>query len=295
MSATLVKTIPFAKMQGLGNDFVLVEAKDIQDVAQQQLERLAAKISDRHFGIGSDGLIVVASPSNSQDADIQFIFYNSDGSRAEMCGNGIRCFARYVRDRNLITKDTFTVETLAGLMRPTLNPDDTVTVDMGPPILAPAKIPFELDHHVPNIQGFPLDIQGRILPITLVSMGNPHCVIFEDEADSPINYAEIGPAIEHHPYFPAKTNVEFVKVIDRNHLDVTVWERGCGFTLACGTGACASAVAAILNKRTDTNVDVHLPGGTLNIRWDYENFGPVYMTGPAEYVFEGRFALPSSL
>lgn len=287
--------LPFTKMQGLGNDFIIVEAQNLPEGKNlDQLEALAAQLSHRNFGIGSDGLIVVAPPSDPDKFDIQFIFYNSDGSRAEMCGNGIRCFARYIKERQILTQDSFRVETLAGLIQPQLNPDGTVTVDMGLPILEPSKIPFQPANPVNAhpLLNTSIIASGHTIPITPVSMGNPHCMIFQNDLPEHLNPAEFGPIIETHPQFPAKTNVEFVEIINRQTIRVTVWERGCGFTLACGTGACASAVASILLDKTDPEVEVQLPGGSLFIRWDKKQSEHVFMTGPAEAVFFGEIVLP---
>jgi diaminopimelate epimerase len=277
--------IHFTKMQGLGNDFVIVEADKLPpDI---DLAHLAAYAGDRHFGVGSDGLIVVAPPTDRERYDLQFIFYNSDGSRAEMCGNGIRCFARYVYDRGIFSGRQMRVETLAGLMQPKLNDDGTVTVDMGPPILAPERIPFAGPGQTAPVLNYPLEVLDTVVPVTPVSMGNPHCMIFQDDLAQPLDPVIYGPAIEKHPLFPAKTNVEFLEILDSRTIKVVVWERGCGFTLACGTGACASAVAAMLQGKAGSEVEIILPGGSLMISWDREANGSVFMTGPAEYVFEG--------
>ncbi len=278
-------TLPFVKMHGLGNDFVLMEARNLPESAD--LPKLAAAVCDRKFGIGADGLIVVSEPTDLEKYDIRFVYLNSDGSWAEMCGNGIRCFALYVYDQGILKQDAFRVETLAGLMVPRINPDRTVTVDMGEPILAPAAIPFGEAHEQERISRYPLRVLDESVPVTLVSMGNPHCMVFQQDLPHPLDPARFGPAIETHPAFPAKTNVEFVTVIDDHTVDVVVWERGCGFTLACGTGACATAVACVLEGKTGNRVDVRLPGGTLKIFWNRDGGGRVLMTGPAEYVFQG--------
>ncbi|MGE0199708.1 MAG: diaminopimelate epimerase [Candidatus Melainabacteria bacterium] len=267
--------IPFTKMHGLGNDFVVIDGRDLPD--SKDLPALAARLCDRHFGIGADGLITTAPPSDPDRFDIRFVYLNGDGSWAEMCGNGIRCFARFVRQRGLVDQDSFRVETLAGLITPTLNPDGTVTVDMGQPVIERVNDAIE--------------VLGRSIPITTVSMGNPHCLVFQDELDTPLDPAVFGPAMEVHPAFPNKTNVEFVTVNRADDISVTVWERGCGFTLACGTGACATAVGAAHRGRTGSTATVHLPGGPLRIQWDPSPEGHVRMTGPAVTVFEGRAAL----
>ncbi len=274
--------IPFTKMHGLGNDFILIEEDQISP--EIDLAHFSKHVCDRHFGIGADGLIVIAPPDDPA-CDIQFKYFNQDGSRAEMCGNGIRCFARYVKDHRLTKQHEFRVETLAGPVVPHLNPDGTVTVEMGQPILEPAKIPFKETQEGPVLQ-FPLPLKsGLVVPIAAVSMGNPHCIIFTDEISQPLDYLVQGPEIERHPAFPAKTNVEFVEVLDRKTLSVKVWERGVGPTLACGSGACAVAVAARLRGLIDDQVAIQLPGGTLQILWNGQD--QVLMTGAAQYVFIG--------
>ncbi len=271
-------------MHGLGNDFVLVEEDQL--APDTDLAELAKDACDRHFGIGADGLIIVAPPDDPAQ-DIQFKFYNADGSRAEMCGNGIRCFARYVKDQGLIKRNDFKVETLAGIVVPRVQTDGMVTVDMGRPILNPERIPFSGTTEYP-VLNFPLEISpGYVVPIAAVGMGNPHCIIFQQDLETPLDFQQVGPTIELHPLFPAKTNVEFVTVLDRESVEVKVWERGVGPTLACGSGACAVAVAAILRGLVDEKVSVHLPGGILEIQWlGREN---ILMTGPASYAFAGIF------
>ncbi len=291
-------TLPFTKMHGLGNDFVMLSGPDLAgldlhpDRNPKALEQLAAFLCDRHFGIGADGLILPVPPSDPSRFDIRFVYLNSDGTWAEMCGNGIRCFALFVRDLGLVQQDTFTVETLAGPICPTINPDRTVTVDMGAPILLPEKIPFQANGAMPPVQRFVLHALNQPVPVTPVSMGNPHCLIFQDELQHPLDPALFGPALETHPAFPAKTNVEFVETLNRQHLKVTVWERGCGFTLACGTGACATAVGAIMLGKADHDVQVELPGGSLRIQWDGHPESSVLMSGPAQTVFQGEISVP---
>lgn len=308
--------LPFTKMHGLGNDFVMLSGSKIGDLDlhperhRQRLEKLAVFLCERHFGIGADGLILPMAASSASGAsepmDIRFVYLNSDGSWAEMCGNGIRCFARYVKDLGLMTDECFTVETLAGTISPRINPDNTVTVDMGPPILLPERVPFAEKNAKAStsvsdandtslIKRFVISVQGEDIPVLPVSMGNPHCLIFQDDLPQPLDPSVFGPIIETHEAFPAKTNVEFIKVIDRNNLKVTVWERGCGFTLACGTGACATAVAAILAGKTDQDVNVALPGGILRIQWDGNPQSSVLMSGPATYVFQGEIEIPASV
>lgn len=293
--------IPFTKMHGLGNDFVMLSGPDIAgldlhpDRNKETLEKLAAFLCDRHFGVGADGLILPVPASDASQFDTRFVYLNSDGTWAEMCGNGIRCFALFVRDLGLVNRDAFTVETLAGPISPKINADRTVTVDMGAPILEPARIPFSAEGaQIPSLR-LPLQVLDQTVPVTPVSMGNPHCLIFQDELAADLDPAIYGPVLEKHPAFPAKTNVEFIKTLSRNHLKVTVWERGCGFTLACGTGACATAVAAILLNKAEHEVDVELPGGILRIQWDGQPESHVFMSGPATYVFKGEIEVPAEI
>lgn len=280
------RMLPFVKMHGLGNDFVILEAANVPE--ETDLSRLAATLCDRKFGIGADGLIVVSEPTDPSQYDVRFVYLNGDGSWAEMCGNGIRCFALYVYDQGILKQETFRVETLAGLVTPRINPDRTVTVDMGEPVLKPEAIPFAEGHEAERISSYPLQVLEETVLVTLVSMGNPHCMVFQQDLPQRADPSRFGPALEVHPAFPAKTNVEFVDVVDRHTVDVVVWERGCGFTLACGTGACATAVACVLEGKTDERVDVRLPGGTLGIFWDHLGNNRVMMTGPAAYVFQGQ-------
>lgn len=302
--------IPFTKMHGLGNDFVMLSGPLLggvelhPDRQPERLRKLTAFLCDRHFGVGADGLIMPLPPSSPERGDVRFVYLNGDGSLAEMCGNGIRCFALYVKDAGLVREDSFTVETLAGPIRPRINvtPMDmpeqrTVTVDMGPPVLKSADVPFRDASLAPGETALrrSIVVNGQSIPVSAIGMGNPHCLIFQDELPQPLDPAVFGPLLETHPAFPAKTNVEFVEMRSRQHLKVTVWERGCGFTLACGTGACASAVAAILLGKADRKVDVELPGGVLNIEWSGEPGAPVMMSGPATYVFEGEITLPADI
>lgn len=289
--------IAFTKMHGLGNDFVMLDYRDLPpgfDLARD-LGPLTAKLCDRNRGVGADGLIVAAPTSDPARYDIRFIYYNGDGQQAEMCGNGIRCFALFVKRLGLVQGNTFRVESLAGLMQPTLNADGTVTVDMGPPILTPADIPFVAETAPTPAVNIPLTVLDKIVPVTAVSMGNPHCVVFQDDLREKLAPEVFGPVLEVHPAFPAKTNVEFLDVLSPSHIRIRVWERGCGFTLACGTGACASLVAASLLGKTGPEADVDLPGGTLHIRWDREQTGHVFMTGPATWVFTGEVGVSELL
>jgi diaminopimelate epimerase len=273
----------FTKMHGLGNDFVFLDHFSVsQDVDYPEL---AKKLCHRHFGIGGDGLIVIL-PSKVADAKMRII--NSDGSEPEMCGNGIRCFARYVYDHRVVVHNPMHVETLAGVLTLNLKVQDGevqgVRVDMGEPILQADLIPV-LGQGEPVV-GQTLEVDGSTFLYTAVSMGNPHCVIFVDDYET-LDFERYGPAIEKHSLFPRKTNVEFIKVDSQRELTMKVWERGAGPTLACGTGACASAVAAVLNRKTERTVTVHLPGGDLLIEWGPDNH--VYMTGPADYLFKGEW------
>lgn len=274
----------FTKMQGLGNDYVYVNClkEKIADPPE-----LARKISDRHFGVGSDGLIMI-NPSDK--ADFEMEMYNADGSRAEMCGNGIRCVAKYVYDYGLTDKTYISVETLAGIKYLDLTVEDgkvsLVKVDMGQPILEPEKIPVASKGS--RVVDEPLLVDGKEYRMTCVSMGNPHAVIFVDEDVKNLPLEKIGPSFENHTCFPKRVNTEFVRVIDRHTAEMRVWERGSGETLACGTGACAVAVACVLNGLTEDAITVHLLGGDLYIEWDREK-NTVYMTGPAEAVFDGEW------
>ncbi|ADG82663.1 diaminopimelate epimerase [Thermincola potens] len=271
----------FTKMHGLGNDFILIEDFDKNNLANGA--ELAVRLCNRKTGIGADGLVFILP---SETADIQMRIFNPDGSEPEMCGNAIRCFARYLYDHGIVKKQTIRVETLAGIRIPRIieNPagEALVEVDMGEPELERGRIPMLGGPG--KVVAEPLPVNGSTYNVTCVSMGNPHCVIFVDNAeDYPV--AAIGPRVETHTAFPNKTNVEFVQVLNENEVRMRVWERGAGITMACGTGACASAVAAHLNGFTGREVIVHLDGGDLFIRWAQDNH--VYMMGPAAYVFKG--------
>ena len=274
----------FTKMQGIGNDYVYINC--FQEKVENP-EKLAVEVSDRHFGVGSDGLILIKP---SQVADCEMAMYNADGSRSEMCGNGIRCVGKYVYDYGIVKKETITVETLAGIKNLMLQIDpatDTVTavtVNMGEPVLEPERIPALYAEN--PAKEVPLIVDGREYRITCVSMGNPHAVTFVKETAS-LRLEEIGPAFEKHEKFPRRVNAEFIELVDRKHMKMRVWERGSGETLACGTGACASAVAAVLNGYTERTVEVELLGGKLTIFWNPED-NCVYMTGEARKVFEGE-------
>ena len=275
----------FTKMQGIGNDYVYVNClKEKLDNRSQ----VARWISDRHFGVGSDGLILI-NPSDR--ADFEMEMYNSDGSRAEMCGNGIRCVGKYVFDYGLTDKTNITIDTLAGVKHLTLTvcqgKVSKVRVNMGNPILSARQIPVCLEEK--QVVDYPLMVDDTVYHITCVSMGNPHAVIFMEEIDD-LKIEELGPQFETHLLFPSKTNTEFVHVIDRNTVAMRVWERGAGETLACGTGACATAVACILNGLTEDKITVKLLGGDLEVEWNKTD-GNVYMTGTATTVFDGEISL----
>lgn len=272
----------FTKMQGLGNDYVYVNC--FEEKVENPSE-LAVKVSDRHFGIGSDGLILIRP---SEVADFRMTMFNADGSESEMCGNGIRCVGKYVYDYGLTDKTEVSVETLAGIKYLKFiikdGKVDMVTVNMGEPILKPELVPVvgEGDAVIDS----PIEVDGKEYKMTCVSMGNPHSVVFVDDVDNfPLH--EVGPLFEHHKAFPRRVNAEFCQVIDRTHAKMRVWERGTGETLACGTGTCATAVACILNGKTEDEVTITLLGGDLIIRWDREK-NVIYMTGPARVVFDGE-------
>ena len=277
--------IKFTKMQGLGNDYVYMDA------IHQKIENessLAQFVSNRHFGIGSDGLILICK---SDIADFKMRMFNSDGSEAEMCGNGIRCVGKFVYDKGLTDKTTVTIETLAGIKTLELNTKDgkveTVKVDMGEPILTPKEIPVISDEE--PVKNLMLEAEGKKFKFTCVSMGNPHAIT-EVEDTEKFDVEKYGKVLEIDKAFPNKTNVEFIQFVDKNHVKMRVWERGAGETLACGTGACATAVACYLNGKTDRNVEVELLGGKLYIEWNEEN-NHIYMTGPAVTVFEGMLEI----
>lgn len=326
-----MSNIKLTKMQGLGNDFIIVDY-DQYEKTGMTMPDLAIKICNRNFGVGADGLIIPNVSPKDKSADIGWYFYNSDGTTAQMCGNGIRCFAKYVRDNKLVNSNKFGVETLAGIITPEIIEDGTVRVNMSKPILKPELIPFKIPNvalnsfdcfsrrakrvveNVQCVQGriieqpcdaeinsarrtlnYPLQIEDRMFKINAVSMGNPHCIIFvEDDSDLLKLAKTYGPKIENYELFPEKTNVEFVKIISKNEIDLRVYERSCGITLACGTGACAAVVAGILNNLTEHKVKVNLLGGALTIEWQgsAQNLEQdVFMSGPAEYSFFAEYIL----
>lgn len=275
--------IEFTKYHGLGNDFILIDNRSSSEPCLTPEQ--AVKLCDRHFGIGADGAIFTLPGQDGTDYTMRI--YNSDGSEPEMCGNGIRCLARFIAD--LEGKSTQTVEyrihTLAGVMAPQVQPDGQVRVDMGLPRLLASEIPTTLAPGDQKVINQPLEVAGQSWEVTCVSMGNPHCITFvEDVAAIPLE--TIGPQFEHHSVFPQRTNTEFIQVVRRDYLKMRVWERGAGATLACGTGACASLVAGVLTGRCDRKATIELPGGPLEIEWS-EVDQRLYMTGPAEKVFTG--------
>ena len=272
----------FTKMHGLGNDFMVLDL--VSQHAHIQPKH-ARQWGDRHTGIGFDQLLIVEAPSNPE-VDFRYRIFNSDGSEVEQCGNGARCFARFVLDKRLTAKKRIRVETKGGIIELDVRNDGQICVDMGPPRLAPADVPFDAPAQALS---YPLDVAGQRVELAAVSMGNPHAVLrVDDVASAPVQ--ELGPKIEHHPRFPQRVNVGFLQVIDRHRANLRVWERGAGETQACGTGACAAAVAAISQGWMDSPVSLDLPGGRLSIEWG----GPgksVLMTGPAVRVFEGQVRL----
>ena len=274
----------FTKMQGIGNDYVYVNC--LQETIENPSE-LAKKISDRHYGVGSDGLIMI-NPSDK--ADFEMEMHYADGSRGEMCGNGIRCVAKYVYDYGLTDKTSISVETLAGIKYLDLTVEDgkvvLVKVDMGKPMLRPEEVPVVSEKE--EVIDEPITVDGQEYRMTCVSMGNPHAVVFIDQDVKEFPLETVGVKFENHERFPKRVNTEFVNVLDRHTAQMRVWERGSGETLACGTGACAVAVACALNGLTEDEVTVKLLGGDLQIKWDREK-NTVYMTGPAEVVFDGEW------
>ena len=286
--------IHFTKMHGCGNDYVYINgATDI--IPQEQKPEAVRFLSDRHFGIGGDGVIFI---NPSDEADFEMEMYNADGSRGEMCGNGIRCVAKFVYDNGLTKAlpDPKNISVISAgsvkYLQLTVDEEDkvsTVRVDMGEPILEPAKVPVAFPQNgaeADPIIARPLPVNGKEYSVTCVSMGNPHCVLYVDDTAS-LDLPKIGPDFEHHAYFPNRINTEFVQIIDRQHIRMRVWERGSGETLACGTGCCACVVAGVLNGVNDRTTEVEVLGGRLLIEWN-EQDNHVYMTGPATTVFTGE-------
>ncbi|MEM7772610.1 MAG: diaminopimelate epimerase [Cyanobacteria bacterium P01_A01_bin.37] len=276
--------VEFVKYHGLGNDFILVDNR-LSDEPRLTPDD-AVKWCDRHFGIGADGVIFVLPGQEGTDYTMRI--FNSDGSEPEMCGNGIRCLARFIGklEGSENSPKRYRIHTLAGVMAPELKTDGQVTVDMGLPQLLATEIPTTLAAADQKVIDVPLDVDNKTWNVTCVSMGNPHCITFVDDA-SAISLATLGPKFEHHSVFPKRTNTEFIEVVCRDYLKMRVWERGAGATLACGTGACAALVAGVLNGVCDRHATVELPGGCLDIEWSDIN-QHLYMTGPAVQVFEGQ-------
>ena len=274
--------LQFTKMHGLGNDFVVLDGISqavALDAAQYRL------LADRHFGVGCDQILLVERPTRG-DADFRYRIFNADGGEVEQCGNGARCFVRFVHERGLTEKAEIAVETASGIIRPRLEANGQVTVDMGAPRFEPADIPFLAERRAPS---YALEVGGEELELSVLSMGNPHAVqVVEDVERAPV--AELGPLIERHPAFPARVNAGFMQIVERGRIKLRVFERGSGETLACGTGACAAVVAGIVRGLLDARVKVATRGGELSIRWEGQG-APVWMTGPAVTVFEGTITI----
>jgi diaminopimelate epimerase len=289
--------IRFTKMQGAGNDFVVLdETRGQLGLTPGQYQFLA----DRHFGVGADQILTVR-PSPAPEVDFQYVIHNADGGEVEQCGNGARCFLRFVRERGLTDKDEVRVQTLSGVIAPRMNADGRVTVDMGPPVFDPARVPFDTAGLDPQPDGswekwhlaLSTRAEGAIVSVAILSMGNPHAVQVVDDVDNaPVETQ--GPLIEHHPRFPQRVNAGFLQVVDRTHARLRVYERGAGETLACGTGACAAVVAGIRLGLFERRVDVETRGGILTIEWAGEG-SPVFMTGPAVTVFSGEIDVPEGI
>ncbi len=274
--------LQFTKMHGLGNDFVVFNA------IGQRVELSSAQcrhIADRHFGVGCDQILLVEAPRDPA-TDFYYRIFNADGSEVEQCGNGARCFVRFVRDQGLSRKETIDVGTLSGNIRLHLEADGLIRVNMGRPVLEPAAIPFEAEEQAIH---YPIEVDGKTIQISTVSMGNPHAVLRVDDIDrAPVE--RLGPLLENHPRFPQRVNVGFMEIFSREHIRLRVFERGSGETLACGTGACAAAVSGRLQGLLDERVCVSLPGGDLVIEWGGHS-EPVWMDGPATHVYEGKIEL----
>jgi diaminopimelate epimerase len=278
-----MSALRFTKMHGAGNDFVVLDG--VRDTLPP-LESLAARLADRNFGIGCDQILVVREALDPA-ANFRMQIFNADGSQVEMCANGIRCFYKYLRDHGHTSADEIGVETLSGVVRPRWAGEGRVTVDMGLPVLAPAKIPTTLGSGDGPVLDVPLEVEGSTLSVSSVSMGNPHAVVFVDDPETaPVE--RLGPAIEHHPAFPNRVNVEFIAIEGRSRVRQRTWERGTGETLACGSGACAVAVVSMLRGVVDRQVTIALRGGELEIEWPARD-SHVWMTGPAAEVFSGSF------
>ena len=276
--------IEFSKYQGLGNDFILIDNRHNSEPIINPEQ--AVKMCDRHFGIGGDGVIFVLPGTEKTDYTMRI--YNSDGSEPEMCGNGIRCLAKFIATlEGSAVNQSYKIQTLAGVIIPKLTSNGEVTVDMGEPELTAAKIPTTLGAVEDKVIAQPLEVGDRTWSVTTVNMGNPHCITFVNDSEA-IALEQIGPLFEHHSAFPQRTNTEFIQVIKPDYVKMRVWERGAGITLACGTGACASVVAGVLNNMCNRSCTVELPGGCLQINWSAAD-NRVYMTGPATEVFKGKY------
>lgn len=280
-------SIKITKMHGCGNDFIILDYKEFKKTGLEMNE-VAKQFCDRHYGFGADGLII--PNTDTEDADIGWFFYNADGSIAQMCGNGMRCFAKYVYDNNLVNKNKFTVKTVAGIITPEITDDGKICINMSKPILNPEEIPF-----IPNNNfNYKIAIKDKIFEGTAISMGNPHFVIYVRNDENLLSLAKnYGSEIEQAFEFPEKTNVEFVKTLSYKEIEMCVWERGCGITLACGTGACASVVTGILNGHLHNEIKVNLSGGSVDVKWNGSKENPncdVFLSGPAEYVYYGELA-----
>ncbi|MHA1266408.1 MAG: diaminopimelate epimerase [Candidatus Helarchaeota archaeon] len=279
----------FSKFHGLGNDYIIINELEGEKIPESLKKEKAKNLCERRFSIGADGILFVC-PATIETADIRMRVFNADGTEAEMCGNGIRCFAKYIYERNIVNKTEMCIETLAGIKKLNLNIKGekviSIEVDMGEPKILRHEIPMKGSNT--QVINETLKVNGTIYQITCVSMGNPHCVIFLEDLDT--LEIEKGKQIEYHECFPQRTNVEFVKLISPQEIRMRVWERGVGETLACGTGACAATVAAVLNKKTKRKITVHLRGGDLEVLWSDLN-NHIYMTGTAEHIFEGEIKL----
>ena len=277
----------FTKMHGIGNDYIYIDC--LKETVDNESEA-AIKLSDRHFGVGGDGLILI---KKGTQADFEMVMYNPDGTRAEMCGNAIRCVARYVYDKGYIKGTEFSIESMGKVKYITLTVENNavkcVRVDMGAPVLKAADVPVVSDSD--KVINKEITVDSKKFNMTCVSMGNPHAVMFIDKSPNEFDLEHFGPLFENNKIFPNRVNAEFARATDRKNIDMRVWERGTGETLACGTGTCATVVAAILNGYVDNEVTVHLLGGDLQIYWSGDENDSVIMTGPAEYVFTGEIDL----
>lgn len=284
LTELLIMGIEFRKYHGLGNDFILIDNRgSLEPIISPEM---AVQMCDRHFGIGADGVIFLLPGTPGKDYKMRI--FNCDGSEPEMCGNGIRCLAQFIAQLEGISEvdKSYRIDTLAGVMTPRIEKEEQVTVDMGVPQLLASEIPTTIVTRTQKVINQPLDVAGKSWLVTCVSMGNPHCITFVENV-SEIALETIGPQFENHSVFPQRTNTEFIEVVRPDYLKMRVWERGAGITLACGTGACASVVAAVLTNKSDRQCTVELPGGCLSIYWSED--GHVYMTGPAKQVFTGVY------